>query len=146
MSRVTLRPATLEDGDLLYAWRNDPETVAQSFTGRTVTLGEHAMWLERTLADRGCRLFIAEDDGQEVGTGRLDVLATGTYLSLTVAPRQRGKGYAREIIEALAEYAREWRPGARIRAQIRPGNARSIRAFLAAGFEPDCERLTVVRP
>jgi RimJ/RimL family protein N-acetyltransferase len=54
-------------------------------------------------------------------------------VGLEVAPDHRGRGLGR----ALASASRHLTPdGCPVRAQIAPGNAASVRAFLAAGYRP----------
>jgi hypothetical protein len=80
---------------------------------------------------RDLRVF--EDDAASafvtVGRG----LAGRLEVSVEVEPGRRDAGFGR----ALAESARTLGPpGEPLFAQVTPGNARSFRAFLAAGFKP----------
>jgi GNAT superfamily N-acetyltransferase len=52
---------------------------------------------------------------------------------LEVAPAARGRGLGRALAAAATHLVPENRP---LWAQIAPGNAASLRAFLAAGFRP----------
>ena len=82
-----------------------------------------------------------------VGGGSADaVLTLGRGLagrleaSVEVAPALRGRGLGRSLALAARAYAEEpvW-------AQIAPGNAASVRAFLAAGFRPVGAETLLVR-
>lgn len=132
---IDLKPATLLDAAILYLWRIDPATVAAS-PGPIPIWHEHVEWLKRTLADSNRKLYVAFDGMQAIGTGRLDRVASGVELSITVAPDWRRKGYAPRIIEALCREAWKWLPGGRTIAHVRPENRASLRAFLSAGFTP----------
>jgi RimJ/RimL family protein N-acetyltransferase len=135
---TTLRPATREDWARLLAWRNDPVTRAQSRVTAPVKRAAHRAWLARVLANPETRLYIATDrEGNAVGTGRLDYRGQGlAEVNLTVAPEWRGRGFAGEIINALAVEARAlgW---TRLTARVKLSNGPSLRAFLAAGFASD---------
>ncbi len=74
--------------------------------------------------------------GRGVG-GRLE-------MAVEVDPDQRGQGLGRRLITA----ARHLTPtGTSLWAQVAPGNAASLRAFLAAGFVPvGAEVLLAVQP
>lgn len=139
---VTLSPATLDDAGRLLEWRNDPVTREQSFHSDVIALDAHLRWLRDTLARPDVRLYTARDDerGVWVGSGRLDRIADGIELSIVVAPDQRERGYAVQIIEALLQRAGMMDPQARALARVRRGNPRSLRAFAAAGFEVVEER------
>jgi GNAT superfamily N-acetyltransferase len=60
-------------------------------------------------------------------------LAGRWELSVEVAPAHRGAGVGRRLIAAGRRLAPA---GAPLFAQVAPGNAASLRAFLAAGFRP----------
>jgi RimJ/RimL family protein N-acetyltransferase len=141
---LTMRLATMEDWARLLAWRNDPETRANSVEQAEVTVSEHRKWLKKTLASPSTMLFVFTDNSREVvvGTGRLDFDAKhkSIELSLTIDPRQRGRGYAGPVIQMLADAARYVPEGAytRLVALVRPGNVASLRAFARCGFVP-CE-------
>jgi GNAT superfamily N-acetyltransferase len=77
----------------------------------------------------GVRVF--EGDGAVVTFGR--GLAGRAEVSIEVDPHARGRGVARR---ALVEARKLVGPGGVVFAQVAPGNAASLRAFLRAGFEP----------
>ena len=130
---VTLRPAAEGDAERLLTWRNDPETRRRAFTTEEVSPDEHRAWLARRLADPATALFIAEDDGEPVGQVRLDREAGNVgVVSIAVAPEARGRGLASVLLDALAAH-----PGlgvSRLRAEVKPDNERSLRAFVRSGY------------
>ena len=77
------------------------------------------------------RAYTAEGGGAVVTLGR--GLALRTEVSVEVDPDVRGRGLASQ---ALVEARRLVGPGGVVFAQVAPGNAASLRAFLRAGFEP----------
>src|SRR5262245_53903420 len=60
-------------------------------------------------------------------------LAGRWEMGLEIKPEYRDQGLGRSLILAAARLAPEGEP---LFAQVTPGNARSIRAFLAAGYRP----------
>jgi RimJ/RimL family protein N-acetyltransferase len=129
---VTLRPATPEDSARLREWRNDPETVAASLSGRGVEPAEHEAWLERVLADPAERLFVIEENGEPVGQLRLQRRGEGTLeVHIGLAASARGRGLGRRALELAWEQA----GGEPLVARVLAGNERSLRAFAAAGFD-----------
>jgi RimJ/RimL family protein N-acetyltransferase len=131
---VRLRPAELSDLDLLLEWRNDPVTRENSRSTAVVSAEDHLLWLRRTLDANDRHLYVAElDDGTPCGTVRVDRDQAAAEISLTVAPAQRGRGLAAEIITLATREA--CRRGVRLlRAEIKPENEPSIRAFRRAGY------------
>jgi N-acetylneuraminate synthase len=135
---ITLRRATTDDGPILLAWRNDPETRRMSLSSDVVTEAEHAAWLAHSLATTLRALFVAEHGGHVIGQARLDVIqqlgALGSAeVSITVAPDARGKGHAASILIA-AEHEARGIGIKRLEARIKPDNEASIRAFKRAGY------------
>jgi RimJ/RimL family protein N-acetyltransferase len=132
---MQLRPASADDEARLLEWRNDPQTRAMAITQAPVPLADHRRWLAARLDDADTLLTIAEEDGEPVGTVRLDRHSPAeAELSITIAPSARGRGLARLAIELGVEQARRQWGVARVTARIRPENAASLRAFAAAGF------------
>jgi GNAT superfamily N-acetyltransferase len=72
-----------------------------------------------------------ETPGAIVSIGR--GVAGRWEVALEVEPGYRGKGLGRELAAAARHLVPD---GAPLWAQIAPGNAASVRAFLAAGFQP----------
>jgi RimJ/RimL family protein N-acetyltransferase len=126
---IELRPATIQDAEMLFEWRNDTKTRSWSRNSAEVVREEHASWLTKTLNDACRNLFVAEENGVPVGTVRAD-LAGGVYeLSWTVAPNARGRGVAKRMVALLASEIPE-----PIRAEVRTGNAASICVAEYAGM------------
>lgn len=126
---ITLRPATMDDADILLEWRNDPETRKASHNTAEVRRDDHVSWLSRTLGNPHCRLYIAEENGQPVGTVRAD-FADGVWkLSWTVSPSARGRGVAKRMVALVANEISE-----PIRAEVKAGNTASARVAEHAGM------------
>lgn len=135
VTALILRPATNDDAQRLFQWRNDPDTRAMSITTTPVTPEEHRGFLARSLNASDRWLLIAEHDAVAVGTGRLDRIdGAGTFeVSLTIAPDARGKGYGVSLLRALEARAAEL--GAlRLVAHLKHENVASRRAFEGAGY------------
>ncbi len=128
---IRLRPATMDDAERLREWRNDPETVAASLTGRAVEPDEHRAWLELVIDHPGERLFVIEDDGEPVGQVRVQRQESGeAEVHIGLAPEARGRGLGRAVLDLAAGEA-----GAEVLvAHVLADNERSLRAFAGAGF------------
>ena len=121
---LILRPAVLQDAELLLRWRNDPATRAASHNTAEIGGEEHRQWLLRLLADPCRRLFIAEENGVPVGTARADWQENAWLLSWATAPEARRRGVAkRMIVLLLSEFAAQ----SVFRADVKAGNTASAR-------------------
>jgi len=127
---VSLRPATIQDADLLLEWRNDPATRKASHNTAEVQRDEHISWLSRTVGNSNRRLYVAEEKGVSVGTVRADLSEGVWELSWTVAPGARGRGIAKRMVAVLAHQISEG-----IRAEVKAGNIASARIAEHAGME-----------
>jgi len=79
---LSLRPATLEDAEMLLKWRNDKDTRMASHTTDEVKLENHIEWLRATLQNQNRQLYVAEKNGISVGTVRADY-DNGSYVRVT---------------------------------------------------------------
>jgi RimJ/RimL family protein N-acetyltransferase len=134
---LRLRPATAADAALLLEWRNDEATRLASHNTDKVRPEDHARWLDALLRNPARRLFIAEVNGEPVGSVRADRDPDGACheLSWTVAPSARGLGLGAPMVRLLlAEVSGP------VRAEVKPGNPASVRIAEAAGLRFDGER------
>src|SRR3989344_1181800 len=129
--KLHIRPATLDDAECLFLWRNDEETRRNSINTDPVERESHVGWLTRSLTNSARKLYIVEADGIPAGTVRTDILNDGAYeLSWTVAPEARGKGIGKAM---LVQFKQEVLPEARIVATIQDGNVASEKIAQALG-------------
>ena len=131
---VRLRPATPDDAERLWRWRNDPDTRRASWNEQAVPRAQHERWLADILARPDRKLYVALADGAEVGTVRLDLAEDQAEVSITVAPECRGGGLAAEMLLALAEEAFSALALDRLVARVKGSNPASRAAFERAGY------------
>jgi len=132
---LRLRPATMDDAARLLEWRNDSKTRSASHDGHVISLEEHGAWLERALTRNDIEIFIAEEDGNPVGTVRSESSAGARKLSWTVAPDARGRGIGRVMVKMMADRIR-----GPLRAEVKVGNTASARIAESAGLALDREQ------
>jgi RimJ/RimL family protein N-acetyltransferase len=135
---VRLRPATSADARSLFEWRTDELTQRWSFSDDAIEWEHHVAWLERTLADAGTKLFIAEDRaGAAVGQVRfdLDPASNRAEVSIGLAAAARGSGLGAAIVAAGVDDLFESTPVTTVVARIKPGNTASINTFVRADFD-----------
>ena len=135
---IALRPVVAEDVGLLFGWANDPGTRAASLATEPIPWDDHVAWLERRLARPEAPTLLAVVDGEPVGVVRFDPLDDrSAEISITLDPTHRGRRLAAPVIVAGCCAAFAGDPALdRIDARVRTGNTRSVRAFLAADFDP----------
>ncbi|WP_292794846.1 GNAT family N-acetyltransferase [Microbacterium sp. UBA6633] len=135
---ITVRDVTPGDSPILLEWRNDPVTRASSLSTAPVDEESHRRWLDRAITDPDRCLYIGEQDGEPIGTVRLDGQGGVAEISITVAPAHRGRGLSLPLLlSGIEEYRRMAGSGVRIIARIRAENAISRALFASAGFREE---------
>lgn len=134
---MIFRKATKQDSDILFEWRNDPETKANSSNTGLIKRDEHEAWLDKTLQNPNRILFIVEENREAVGTMRADKLSEeDSYeLSWTVAPEARGRGLGKKMLMQGVENFK----GSNLKAVIKKENIASIKMAEFAGFTKESE-------
>lgn len=126
---ISLRPATLDDADILLEWRNEAMTRRASHNTAEISREEHLVWLEATLSNSKRKLFIALEESTAVGVMRVDLYESDCELSWTVAPSARGRGVGKRMVALLAS-----RIEVPIRAEVKIDNEASKRIAEYAGM------------
>lgn len=126
---IVLREAAFEDSPLLFKWRNDPVTRANSINTEEVKKEEHERWLEKALSNPRLKIYVAERNGEAVGTVRAEHNGSESELSWAVAPEARGQGIGRKMVREALRLT-----GGVITAKIKAGNQASIRIAASLGF------------
>jgi RimJ/RimL family protein N-acetyltransferase len=126
---MNLRLATIEDCEILFAWRNDLATRLASRNSAPIAFNEHKRWLVKTLDNPKRALYVAELEGTPVGTVRTDMVGDVAEISWTVAPEHRGRGIGKLMVRTLAQSI-----SGPIRAEVKGSNLASIRIAEAAGL------------
>jgi UDP-2,4-diacetamido-2,4,6-trideoxy-beta-L-altropyranose hydrolase len=135
---VTLRSATAEDAERVFAWRNSDEVRRRSFDPSPVAWETHSGWFHQTLAREDRALLIGEWRGQPIGVVRYDMEGDRARISVYLAPGQTQPGLGRRLIGEGSAWLKAHRPGVHtVIAEVMADNEASRRAFLAAGYEPD---------
>jgi aminoglycoside 6'-N-acetyltransferase len=135
---TVVRPATLDDADLLVGWHADPD-VARYWDGQTYTREE----MLRSLARPDVDSYIVEDAGDPVGYLQawfaLD-LPDEAGLDMFLIPGARDRGLGPDAARTLAGWLLS--TGGRHRITVDPylTNERAVRAWTKVGFRPGEER------
>lgn len=136
---VSVRPATPEDAERLWQWRNHPAVRAVSHSAAAIPWEDHRAWLARSLADPARLLLVGMAGSHPCGVARFDLAADGTAtVSIHLAPERIGQGLGGPLLRAAEAALARRHPGVRrLAATVRSGNRASERLFAAAGYRPD---------
>jgi ribosomal protein S18 acetylase RimI-like enzyme len=124
----------------LRALREDPQGFSSTYEREAALPDE--WWTSRAaLSDAGAeqRMYIAAEGDEWLGMALArDHAGTAVLNGMWVAPEGRGRGAARALADACAEWAKERGFGA-LEVGVVPDNAPARRVYEAVGFTPDRE-------
>jgi UDP-2,4-diacetamido-2,4,6-trideoxy-beta-L-altropyranose hydrolase len=134
VAQLKSRIATSEDTKRLFEWRNDQKTREMSINCDHVDWNSHVEWFNDSLKNPNREIYVVFSEEIPCATYRLDIIGDECELSLTVDPKQRGKGIATKVIELAirSEFAKN--RADRIVAHVKADNLASMKAFLRNGF------------
>lgn len=135
---VAVRPATLQDAEALWHWRNDSLTRAMSRHQGMVPFDDHLSWLRASVDRPDRHLLVGTAGGVEVGTVRWDLESGAEWeVSITLAPEARGRGVAPGLLRAGEIWLSRTTVVDAYLAVVRTDNLASRRLFLHGGYAPD---------
>lgn len=139
---LTLRAVEPEDLDLLYTLENDPDTWDVSNFNVPYSRYVLKQYIENSqcdmFADRQLRLMIVLRESATV-VGTIDItdfapLHARGEVGISIRREFQGKGYAREALELLCDYALGFLHMKQLVAHVAVDNEASIRLFSSCGF------------
>lgn len=135
---VSLRPARLSDAVVYFAWANEIEARQNSLSVEDIDWNEHKDWFRNRISSRDSRLFVLETSaGLPIGQIRFDRLEDENYrLSYALDPLVRGRGLARIIIKGGMQLM-ALSGAAKLIAEVKASNTRSVRVFEGLGFRSE---------
>ncbi|MBC8995760.1 UDP-2,4-diacetamido-2,4,6-trideoxy-beta-L-altropyranose hydrolase [Pseudomonas sp. N40(2020)] len=132
---LKVRPATLDDAQLLFDGRNAEAVRRWSLDAGVIDWKQHLDWLTASLRNPQRLLLVAEGDDGPVGVLRYDLRGFDAEVSLYLLQGRFGLGWGGALLargEAFA--AAHWPQMSAITAQVLPANQASLNVFRDAGF------------
>jgi UDP-2,4-diacetamido-2,4,6-trideoxy-beta-L-altropyranose hydrolase len=135
LTGMRLRPATLDDGENVWRWRNAPEARAASRVTDEIPLTAHLDWFARAVTSQRRVILIGERAATAFGMVRFDETAPGTWdVSIALDPLQTGQGLGTLLLQRACAWIEADRSVGRLTATARTTNAASLRLFARNGF------------
>jgi RimJ/RimL family protein N-acetyltransferase len=140
-SRVRLRPVNAADLDQVMDWINDPSVTQFLAVGRVpVTRDEEQKWLsERPANER--RMTVESLSGEYLGAAGLhaiDFIDRNAELGMVISSEKNwGKGYGRETLHLLVEFAFQSLSLHRLYLRVYAHNDRALHLYERAGFSQE---------
>lgn len=101
---IYLRPAEYADAMLLFQWRNDRETRANSLHGEKIVYEDHVRWLKSVLGtEKAKHFYILMVNNMPTGQIRLSIDQETALISYSIDVRFRARGYGRLILQMMED-------------------------------------------
>lgn len=139
--KVKLRALEPEDANLIFHWENDPEVWHHGTNHVPYSLQqirEYIKSVKDVFSDKQVRFMIDLKSGPCIGMVDLfdfEPIHQRAALGVLIDKEYRQKGYAREALQLLIDYASNQLGLHQVHCSIRSGNKESIRLFENVGFE-----------
>nr|WP_178124770.1 MULTISPECIES: UDP-2,4-diacetamido-2,4,6-trideoxy-beta-L-altropyranose hydrolase [unclassified Pseudomonas] len=144
---LCLRPATLDDAQLLFEGRNGDSVRRWSQQSGVIDWSSHVQWLKACLHDPQRLLLIAELPDGPLGMLRYDREQGDVQVSIYLFAGRFGFGWGQALLEqGEACLLRHWPDTQRLRAQVMAENQVSLTLFRRAGYhQGTCEFTRVLK-
>ena len=143
--RLYLRPVELSDARLLFQWRNEKATRANSLHSEELIYEDHVRWLENVLGTTKAQyFFILMADLVPVGQIRLSVENDMALISYSIDAAHRARGYGRMILQMTEDKLREQSVHLTLVGYVKEENVASQRAFTSLQYR-ECRENDLLR-
>jgi RimJ/RimL family protein N-acetyltransferase len=132
---LELRPANLQDCELVFGWANDAENRKWSFTTESIPWETHQKWYKESLERKDRELLICYRMGTPIGQLRLDISGKEAVLSYSIAKEYRNRGYGAELLRVGEAWVRLEKPDIKcLIADTKPENQASGSILVENGY------------
>jgi UDP-2,4-diacetamido-2,4,6-trideoxy-beta-L-altropyranose hydrolase len=130
-----IRAAASGDRSLVWKWRNDPVTRANSRNSNILSRDDHDAWYAETMVSSDHLMLIGVVENEPFGVARFDRTAGSEFeVSINLASHRRGAGLGRRLLSCACAVFEQRVEHANLFAEIKIGNSVSRRLFEACGF------------
>lgn len=133
---LDLRPATEEDCETIYEWRNSEEVRRLSNSNAIIPLESHRRWYRERLNDPDSIQLIAAQGGRPIGVVRFVCDRATATISICLAPDQIGRRLGPAVLRSARKWlSKEYPEIEQIVADVIKGNHASEALFRGAGYK-----------
>lgn len=129
-----LRKATEADAEILFWWRNEPETRANSFHTEPISFEEHVAWLASALRNPAQEIFIFCDGDVPIGQVRLSAEEEVATISYSIDSAYRAQGYGKAMLRCMENLCAERGKPRVLRGYVKKSNIASQVIFEKLGY------------
>ncbi len=131
---LNLRKATGADAEILFRWRNEHETRANSFHTELIPYEEHVAWLKAALRNPSQEIYIFCDRDVPIGQVRLSVEGDSATISYSIDAAYRAKGYGHTMLRYMEKICADRGTPIILRGYVKKNNIASQVIFEKLGY------------
>lgn len=132
-----LRKATEADAEMLFRWRNDPETRANSFHTEPIPYEEHVAWLVDALHNPAQEIYIFCDGDVPLGQVRLSKEGDAATISYSIDSAYRARGHGKAMLRCVEKLCAKRGTPKILRGYVKKENIASQVIFGKLGYTAD---------
>lgn len=138
-NKLYIRSIQRLDQSILFKWTNDRETRGSSLNPRLIKYWRHKLWFSGILNSRykNPALICLKKGKVRIGIirfTRLPKLKNKWEIHFTVAPRYRGMGLAKAMLEKALRWFRRDHHNQIVIARVKKDNLKSLNVLISLGF------------
>lgn len=133
-ARLNLRKAAETDAEMLFHWRNEPETRANSFHTEPISYEEHVAWLTAALSNPAQEIYIFCDGDVPIGQVRLSTEEDVATISYSIDSVYRAQGYGQAMLRCMENLCAERGTLKILRGYVKKKNIASQVIFEKLGY------------
>ncbi len=143
---LIIRPASVNDEELLLRWANDPLVRENSFNSSLIAAEEHKRWFYRRLRNFEVqKIFICETvTGLPIGQVRFELDQAEWVIDYSVFGYARGRRLACGMLRAALRELKKQVECAVVVATVKPANVPSAKTLIRLGFEVSDQSATEI--
>lgn len=131
---LNLRKATEADAEILFRWRNEPQTRANSFHTDSIPYEEHVAWFRAALRSSAQEIYIFCDGDVPIGQVRLSGAEDVATISYSIDSVFRAQGYGQAMLRCMENLCVERGTPNILRGYVKQKNIASQVIFEALGY------------
>jgi UDP-2,4-diacetamido-2,4,6-trideoxy-beta-L-altropyranose hydrolase len=131
---LSVREAKTSDASLYFYWKNDTESLKQSFNKNTIEWHEHQEWFDNKLKDPDTIMLLIESSVSPIGQVRFDRKSFHYTIDYSLAKQFRGFGLAKVVLLKAVSYLSQKSGAFTLIGEVKENNVQSKKVFERLGF------------
>ena len=135
LNSLRLRLANYSDVRMVLNWRNEPDTIMNMKTKRSLSFKEHDSWYKKAISDPECLFLIIEINDEPIGQLRYNKEDNMAKVSINITSKWHGKGVGSKAYKQGSEFVKKQGFSNIIFSRVLTTNIAAIKGMEKAGYK-----------